>query len=323
MSGCWIKVVLSAVLLAYGSLMCAQVVQGGQNVNGGQNADGGQNVTGGQNADGGQTFSGPQTVFGAHTVAESHPVVNTHTASNVQVTLAGPDTNFASSPAALRREWQAATTCGTQAAPVLDWTACLAQTPQPRLVVGTDLERSNNRGEAAPLRYRRQHTCYGPTDTLYFLEVYRRNRYWKVYRYRVANGKAVPQGPQWSFDHRGRATEVLHCETGQSTCRRWQALAYWPNDSLARMGWFLNGKPDSLHLSWYDQGSLRSRLHYRDGRLLQADGLWNAYGQPLETGGFAEGQGELLIYSLNGTPLEVRTYRDGRVVRREQRKKPR
>ncbi|MBI1193277.1 MAG: hypothetical protein GC205_08895 [Bacteroidetes bacterium] len=223
------------------------------------------------------------------------------------------------SPAALRRQWMAS--CDSLETPVIRWKASQAQSPQPRLVPGSDLERKNYRGELAPLRYRREYTCYGPADTIYFLELYRRNRYWKVYRYRVMKGKTVPEGPQWSFDARGRATEVLHCETGQSTCRRWQALAYWPNDSLARMGWFLNGKPDSLHQSWYDQGVLRSRLHYRDGRLLQVDGLWNADGQPLETGGFSQGQGDLLLYALNGTPLERRTYRDGKVIRLKKLKK--
>jgi len=231
--------------------------------------------------------------------------------------LQAQDTSVAATAATLRQEWNAATRCDSLQAPLLRWDASPEETPLPRLINGTDLERSGKRGETAALRYRRHSTCYGPADTLYFLEVYRRNRYWKVYRYRVLNGKTLPDGPQWSFDQRGRATEVLHCETGQSSCPRWQALAYWPNDSLARMGWFLDGQADSLHLSWYDQGVLRSRLHYRDGRLLEVEGLWNADGQPLETGGFAAGQGDLFLYSLNGTPLEARTYREGRVVKRK------
>jgi hypothetical protein len=231
---------------------------------------------------------------------------------------AGPGWSDTTTASQLRQAWNAACRCDSLQAPTLRWQACLAEKPLPRLIQGFDrpLRRAGS-GKASNSRFRREFTCFGLGDTLHFLELYRRNRYWKVYRYRVLNGKTKPDGPQWSFDARGRVTEVLHCETGEQSCRRWQALAYWPNDSLARAGWFWNGQPDSLHLSWYDHSGLRSRLHYRQGRLLHLDGLWTADGQPLDPGGFSQGEGDLLIYSLNGIALERRTYRDGRVVRRK------
>ena len=153
-------------------------------------------------------------------------------------------------------------------------------------------------------------------DSIFFVEIFQRNKSWKVYRYQIIDQKPVPDGIQLSFDQRGRLTEALQCKTGQTTCRDWQAFAWWPNNHLAKAGWFSSGKSDSLHQSWYDNGQLRSQLHYQQGRLIRVDGFWDQEGKSLDIGDFSNGNGSLKVYSLSGKAVEVRQYREGRLVRK-------
>ncbi len=207
-------------------------------------------------------------------------------------------------------------------APELDLQACASNRPSERLQGGyfRRQRKKTENGESVWIFYRKQVMVppdVAGQDSLLFVELFQRNKSWNIYRYRLEDGKAIPQGTQLRFDRRGRLIEALECEEGQISCRRWQHFAWWPNDSLARSGWFDNGSADSLHQSWYDNGQLRSRMWYGRDRLVEVEGLWGPHGDALSTGTFEAGQGDLPLYSLSGNVAQMLKYRRGKVVKKQ------
>ena len=149
------------------------------------------------------------------------------------------------------------------------------------------------------------------SDTVQLREVYRRGKEWTLYRFRRVDGAFVPEGQQVDLGKDGRPSLVLLCPTGETRCRDWERLTWWPNDTLARAGTFHNGRADGLHSAWYPDGRLRACLRYADGRLVTVEGLWGPSGEALPTGSFQDGEGWVPQYALNGVPIRERRYHKG------------
>jgi hypothetical protein len=149
-------------------------------------------------------------------------------------------------------------------------------------------------------------------DTLRLEERYRRGRYWTLERFRRDGGAWDPVGGQWRFNEQGQPIEQLWCAPGERDCPLWRRVAWWPGGVPAREGAFRDGRPTGLHRAWYPDGTLRACLAYADGRLRAVHGLWGPSGETLPTGSFTDGDGSVIRYSLQGTPLGENRFRDGK-----------
>ena len=164
--------------------------------------------------------------------------------------------------------------------------------------------------------YEKQQLVSENGKLIYYLEVFRRDKLWKLFRYRIEDGRTVISGIQREFDYRGRIKAELECEDGQKICRDWRGYTWFPNDSLMKTGRFVDSKPDGEHYAFYDNGQLRSKILWEEGRLVDVLGLYDQEGNSLETGSIVNGSGTVNVYSMNGELIEVRTFNKGKRKKR-------
>lgn len=160
--------------------------------------------------------------------------------------------------------------------------------------------------------YRRQHIRIEDGDSIYYLELYRADKFWKLYRYRIQNQKLIIEGSQQLFDPDGQLQTELYCPSGEKKCSNWQSFSWWPNGQLAKNGFFKEGQMDSVHYTYYSEGQLRSRLLYKEGKLMEVLELNDEQGNPLEKGTINKGEGTVFVYSLSGEKIAIYEYRNGK-----------
>lgn len=153
-------------------------------------------------------------------------------------------------------------------------------------------------------------------ESIYYLEVFRRDKLWKLFRYRIENGQTVIAGMQREFDYRGRIKAELECEDGQKICRDWRGYTWFPNDSLMKTGRFVDSKPVGEHYAFYDNGQLRSKILWEEGRLVDVLALYDQQGNSLAIGSIQNGNGIVNVYSMTGKLIEVQTFNKGKRKKR-------
>ena len=123
--------------------------------------------------------------------------------------------------------------------------------------------------------------------------------------------------------------EVWRVELGEN-------LAYAPNQSpgesslpVTYTGWvketfddgrirslvhYKDGKPDGLETIWYENGQRRNESNWEDGKLWAAV-AWKPNGKKCPVTNVVNGNGVVVYYNDKGTEVDRETYRDGEYVR--------
>jgi hypothetical protein len=115
-----------------------------------------------------------------------------------------------------------------------------------------------------------------------------------------------------------------------------ETLAYAPNQSpgesslpVTYTGWvketfddgrirslvhYKDGKPDGMATAWYENGQRRNESNWEDGKLWAAV-AWKPNGKKCPVTNVVNGNGVVVYYNDKGTEVDRETYRDGEYVR--------
>ncbi|HNE47524.1 MAG TPA: hypothetical protein PLM27_15220 [Chitinophagales bacterium] len=156
---------------------------------------------------------------------------------------------------------------------------------------------------------------YTGNDTILFVETYNVKSDWTLSRYIEREGEEEQAGWQEKYDLQGKITYAMFCDTATGDCNVHMQYSYYPNGNLIAQVRYYKHKMDGNSLFYYNDGTFRYHLEYREGLLWNALATYDQQGNITDPGDFCDGNGTLNIYAANGVLLKQRIYVDGKVKR--------
>lgn len=153
------------------------------------------------------------------------------------------------------------------------------------------------------------------SDTIMLVETYRLNRLWTLGRYIVSGDASIPCGWQQEFDMYGTITTERFCDTATGKCNVRKQYHYYPNGHPMAVLQYNKQKLEGLSTFYYNSGSLKYTLDYRNNRIWNILDYLDQQGNTLAKGDFANGNGSMSIYAANGVLVKKKLYRNGRVIK--------
>ncbi|HNE47526.1 MAG TPA: hypothetical protein PLT99_15335 [Chitinophagales bacterium] len=152
-------------------------------------------------------------------------------------------------------------------------------------------------------------------DTILLIESYSIKSDWTLSRY-IARGDDEEQvGWQQKFDLKGNITFEQFCDTSTGDCNRQVQYSYYPNGNLMARVCFYKHKYDGSSFFYYNDGSFKYHLEYKNGLLWNAHATYDQQGNITDQGDFCDGTGTLNVYAANGVLLKQRIYVRGKLKR--------
>jgi antitoxin component YwqK of YwqJK toxin-antitoxin module len=149
-------------------------------------------------------------------------------------------------------------------------------------------------------------------DSIIYLEKYAYTKEWKLLRYKLENGKPKLEGWQQDFNNEGQLVLQQLCD-GTWKCAQSRKYTYYPGKQLLSVGDYFNDRLHGHHYLYYSNGSLRQHIWFQEGRMQEVLAYYDESGQPLDAGTLCDGEGEVPVYSMDGTHYKTKIYRKGKV----------
>lgn len=152
-------------------------------------------------------------------------------------------------------------------------------------------------------------------DTILQVEKYHLNRIWTLNRYIISGSESVKIGWQQEFDQHGFLITEQFCDTSSGSCTRRKQYHYYPNGNALAILQYNKQKLEGVSTFYYNSGSLKYTLDYRNNRIWNILDYYDQAGNTLNKGDFADGNGVMHVYAANGVLLKKKIYRNGRVIK--------
>ena len=166
-------------------------------------------------------------------------------------------------------------------------------------------------GQQVLVEYERAWTTVEDEDTIVFRETYKYPKFWRLNRYLLSDGDPKLSGWQQNFDEDGRLFLEQLCQ-GSKKCTVSRRYTYYPGDQLMTVANYYKEALHGSHLVYYNNGQLRQHIWYENGRMQEVLAYYDDSGNPLDPGELCDGNGDVNVYSMNGSLYKIKTYRKGK-----------
>lgn len=170
-------------------------------------------------------------------------------------------------------------------------------------------------GVKFPISYEKQLKKKEGQDSVVYMEFYKMNKHWDVYRYVMRDKKPQLSGWQKEFNEKGELIAERYCLEGDRRCKLYRTFSYYPDGTLMSDAAYYGNKREGNHYYYYTNGQLRESLEFQKNKLQNVLAYYDQDGNPLDVGTFCDGNGLVNIYSMNGIIIQIKSFSKGKVKR--------